>query len=255
MTHQILTGITLLILATGAQAAVINVNDYIFDTESLYNADNVPTGQWNSNNSSCDGTLTAANCDFEQTFHAGTYLSNQALRNIVTSDYRTSVKSPLDANAFIDLTFTDTVVNGAGNDLVLFFIGNTTSFGLDVYDIDGGLINSGDYTIATPTFDTANNTVLYFGDTIRDSNGDWLCISSTDPTCAGGYALSAILFDFGEGFEGTEIGSLHLTLGDSNFSLASGFHTQTTVVPVPLSVVLFSSGLALLGWVGRRKAA
>ena len=255
MTHQILIGITLLILATGAQAEIINVNDYIFDTESLYTANNVPTGKWNSNTSSCDGTLTATNCDFEQTFHAGTYLSNQALKNIVTSDFRTSVKSPLDTSAFIDLTFTDTVVNGSGNDLVLFFIGNTTSFGLDVYDINGSLINSDNYTIATPTFDTVNSTVLDFGDTIRDSNGDWLCINSTDLACAGGYALSAILFDFGEEFEGTEIGSLHLTLENSNFSLASGFHTQATVVPLPLSVVLFSSGLALLGWAGRRKAA
>jgi len=253
MKQLIFINLALLLLSTNIHAATINVGNI----ENIYVAD-VAAGS--SNSSSCESSQTAANCDFEQTFHAGTYLSNTALNALVTSNFMTSVKSPVKSNATIDLAFTDNIVNGIGNDLVLFFIGNTTSFGLDVYDQAGGLINKGVYTIKTPTYDSVNNTVLDFGDTVRDSNGDWLCINSTDPICAGGYALSAIQIDFGTSFEGTAIGSLHITLGNgynglgsSNFSLAGGFHTSATVVPLPLSIILFSSGLALLGLTGRRK--
>ena len=246
MKQLIFIHIALLILTTGAQAATIDVGDI----KNIY----VANGSIESSNSAnCDGSPTATGCNFEQTFHAGTYLSNTELHALVTTDFRTSVKSPVNNSAFIDLTFTNTIVNGAGNDLVLFFIGNTTTFGLDTYDLDGGLIGSGNYTIATPTFDTTEQTVSFFGDTVRDDAGDWLCINSTDSLCTGGYALSAIFIDFGKSLEGTAIGKLHLKLENSNFALAGGFHTTATVVPLPLSVVLFSSGLALLGWIGRRR--
>lgn len=246
MKSLLLINIALLLFTSGAQAATIKVGSI----NDIQVADVLTAS---SNNLACESSSTAANCDFEQTFHAGTYLSNTALSSLVTSDYRTSVKSPVESNAFLDLSFSNTMYGGEGNDLVLFFIGNTTSFGLDVFDMQNNdLMSTGTYTIETT-------------DAVFNDDGSWLCISAnaTDSQCSAGYPLSAIFIDFGAAYDGVEIGNIHLTLGDgfndvgsSNFSLAGGFHGQAAaVVPLPLPIVLFSSGLAMLGWFGRRKAA
>lgn len=240
MKQLIFLKIALLILSTGAQAAIIDVGNI----KNIYTAD-APIKS--SNSADCETTQTAANCDFELTFYAGTYLSNTALNSTVTSDFSTSVKSPVKSDAFIDLAFRNSMFGGDGNDLVLFFIGNSTSFGLDVFGKNTGLISTGIYDITT-------------SDAVFNDDGTWMCINSTDPKCIGGYPLSAVFIDFGEAFNGVEIGKIHLTFGEgfngpgsSNFSLAGGFHNTATVVPLPLPIVLFSSGLALLGWIGRRK--
>lgn len=248
MKQLLFIGVALLILTTGVRAETINIGNI----ENIYTA-NILTGS--SNNSNCNTTPDADNnCDFERTFYSGTYLNDTALNDIVTSDFRTSAKSPVNNDAFIELAFTDAVVNGAGDDLVLFFIGNTTSFGLNV-NIDGGWTGQTDYTIATPVFDTELNTVSDYGDTVLDIDNNWLCINSPTSACTngGGFALSAISIDFGESYEGAAIESLRISLQNSNFSLAGGLYTDATVVPLPLSAVLFSSGLAFLGWIGRRK--
>ena len=233
----------LLILSTNVQAEMIDVGNIknIFVADSFIGS---------SNSADCETSQTAANCDFEQSFWPDTYLSNTALEGIATSDYRTSVKSPVEGNAYIDLKFTDSMYGGAGNDLVLFFVGNSRSFGLDVSDKQNtGLISTGTYNIST-------------SDTVFNDDSTWKCISKdgTDNNCSTGYPLSAVFFDFGESFDGVEIGKIHLTFGEgfsgiagsANFALAGGFH-NSAVVPLPLPIVLFSSGLALLGWAGRRK--
>ena len=51
------------------------------------------------------------------------------------------------------------------------------------------------------------------------------------------------------------IGSLSLDVGNSSAapSLVGAYHlTPAAVVPLPLPIVLFGSGLALLGFIGRR---
>lgn len=200
-----------------------------------------------SNTSGCSSIPgSSTQCDFIQTFTTDHYRNDAELEPIVNSDYRTSVKSTV-PNAYIDLGFNDDVINGAGNDLILFFVGNTTTFSLDVYDNASTpqLINTIQHTLIAPTFGTGSN-VSDYGDAVRDA-------TKNERILLDGFQLSAILIDFGDSYEGTGIGSLHLTLENSNFALAGGFHTNTAVVPLPLSVVLFSSGLALLGWVGRRK--
>lgn len=245
MKKLILINITLLIWSTNIFAEMIYVgNDNInaIDTDNIFNAD-VLVGS--SNQSICSSVASSTQCDFQQTFTTN-YFSDEALRatDLVTSNYTTSVKSS-NSEAYLDLGFSSNVVNGTGNDLILFFVGNTTSFGLEVFDTSGQSMFTSSYFIDAPN---TSIPVTDFGDAVR---------VPADPedlrVLVDGWQLSAILIDLGEASEGSAIGSLHLTLENSNFSLAGGFHTQAAVVPLPLPVVLFSSGLALLGWLGRRK--
>ena len=248
MKHLIFINIALILLSSNALAQTINVGDI----SNIHVADSFDSSTGSSNSTACESSQNATNCDFEQTFHEGTYISNTLLKDLVTSDFSTSVKSPVESNAFIDLSFTNSMYGGAGNDLVLFFVGNNTSFGLDVFGKNiNNPISTDIYTITT-------------GDTVfnDDAEGTWVCINGTDDLCTGGSPLSAVFIDLGSSFNGVEIDKLHLTFGNefngldsSNFSLAGGFHSSAMVVPLPLPIILFSSGLALLGWVGRRRAA
>lgn len=231
MKNLIFINIALLIFSASALADTIkvgNIND-------IYVADKL-----------IDSTFSL---DFEQSFYPGVPLSSTTLESQVTSDFRTSVKSPVGSLSFIDLAFTDSMYGGAGNDLVLFFVGNSTSFGLDVIGKGTGSMIAGIYDITT-------------ADAVYNDDGTWICINGTDTNCTNGYPLSAIFIDLGDAYNGVEIEKIHLNFGNgfndagsSNFALAGGFHDTTAVVPLPLPIILFSSGLALLGWVGRRKTA
>lgn len=242
MKKLILINITLLIWSTNLNAEMMYVgNDdlNVIDTDNLYLAD-ILVGS--SNTAGCEGSQ----CDFQQSFTAN-YFSDDALRKtgIVTSNYTTSVKSPDNNAAFLDLAFSNNVVNGVGNDLILFFIGNTTTFSLEVFDKDDNSLFTNSYTIGAPV-SSNNTTISGHGDAVRiTTTGKWALIDD--------YLLSAILIDLGESSEGTAIGKLHLDLENSNFSLAGGFHTPAAVVPLPMSIILFGSGLSLLGWIGRKK--
>ena len=243
MKKLILINITLLIWSTNLNAEMMYVgNDdlNVIDTDNLYLAD-ILVGS--SNTAGCAGSQ----CDFQQSFTTN-YFSDDALRGtgIVTSNYTTSVKSPDNNAAFLDLAFSNNVVNGVGNDLILFFIGNTTTFSLEVFDKDENNLFTDSYTIGAPV-SSDGTTISDHGDAVRiTTTGKWELID--------GYLLSAILIDLGESSEGTAIGNLHLNLENSNFSLAGGFHTPAAVVPLPMSIILFGSGLSLLGWIGRKKS-
>lgn len=230
MKNLIIINLALLFISTNAMADTIkvgNIND-IFVADKLI-----------------DSTVST---DFEQSFYPDTPLSSIALEDLVTSNFRTSVKSPVNSLSFIDLGFTGSIYGGAGNDLVLFFVGNSTSFGLDVTGKGAGSIIDGIYDITT-------------ADAVYNDDGTWICLNGIDNNCTNGYPLSAIFIDFGDTYNGVEIDKINLNFGNgfndaasSNFALAGGFH-NTAVVPLPLPIILFSSGLALLGWMGRRKAA
>lgn len=237
MKKIILTSFILALFAASTQAATISVGN-IKDI----NVANQLLGS--SNKVGCTaGNKTSADCDFKN--FQDTLLTNLELANTVTNNPADYVISSVSGNdTSIDLGFNGfDIYNGAGDDLVIFIVGNGSSFGLDVFDTNGDTMISSFFNVTQ-------------ADVVKDDFGNWLCVSGTDDQCSGGYALSAVFVDFGDNVAGDiAVGKIQLSLGYSAFSLAGGFYTEPTVVPLPLSVVLFSSGLALLGWTGRRKKA
>ena len=260
MKPLIFINVVLSLLAASAQAAPISIGNI----NGIYVANDLIG---TSSSAQCETTQNKENCDFLKPGPT-TYLNNAALADVVTSNPATYTLSPFRDTAYIDLGFNGfDIFNGAGNDLVVFIVGNTTSFGLDVFDINGTVVNSGVYNVATPTF-ASDGSNLNFGDTVLDSNGNWLCVNGTGNFCNKGAALSAIFIDLEDSIAGdVALGSIRIFLGENfnginpgngtsirpRLSLAGGFHTEATVVPLPLSALLFSSGLALLGWTGRKR--
>jgi hypothetical protein len=239
----------LILLTSSAFADTISVGDI----NSIYVADQFIGSS--SSGQACEKSQTAANCNFQQTF-TNNYLNDNLLSTITTSNFATSVKSPNVTNAYIDIAFSQDMFNGDSNDLVLFFVGNGTSFNLDVFSKEDDInsIYSETRTIGLSDFAP---------DTTTEGLG-WLCINASDKNCTGGATLSAMFFDFGDTVAtDLAIHRLRISFGDgftegttsSNFSLAGGFHNKASIseVPLPLSAVLFSSGLALLS-LFRRKA-
>lgn len=262
---QIITSLGLLLLSVSTQATTITVGtiENIIIADKFIDASSSPD---------CESVQNAANCDFLKTNPTTTYLNDAGIAEVVTSNPASYVLSPNvteDPNrnsAYIDLGFNDgNVVTGDGNDLVIFIVGHTTSFGINAFDEDNNSLFNGllTYNVPTPVFDDINEVFTERGDTVFNPDGTWSCIAGAVDTCADGTGLSAAFFDFGDTVaNNTEIARIRILLGEDyngsdgtrpRFSLAGGFHTQATVVPLPLSVVLFSSGLALLGWFGRRK--
>lgn len=255
MKKIIFTNVLLLLLSQAVQASPVSVGTI----NDIYAAN---TLLGSSSSSACETTQDQNNCDFILTGPTQ-LLTDSELAAVVTTDPSTYVLSPFKNETYFDLGFSDyDIYTGAGNDLVIFIVGNATSFGLDVFDDLGNVINSNVYTVATPTFNN-DGSVLDAGNTVFDKNGDWLCVNSMDAICTGGAALSALFYDFGD--DGTQIGSIRISLGENfigesgtrpRFSMAGGFHTEAPiVVPLPLASILFGSGIALLGWIGRRKSA
>ncbi len=178
--------------------------------------------------------------------------SDSEVQSIIASDASAAIygSSPTDYSV-IDLSFGNdvTVLTGAGADLVLFSLwrGSDYIIGLQAFGID---------SISTP-ISSFNYPINTCSETNEHSN------------CASG--ISALSIDLFGGNnlaldDGIEISFLRLFIGGnfyngpgegfesySNFSLVGANYTDSMVVPLPLSAVLFGSGLSLLGWVGRRK--
>jgi hypothetical protein len=191
----------------------------------------------------------------------GTPISESDLATIVSNDIDTFVMSN-DAEASFELDFgSNTVTTGAGADLVIFTIGNGYSFGMQVFgtgDADNP-ISSYIYSVPVPS--------ASYDATVYDKNGDPLCVNDTLPCPAviSGTAIDIFDSSFNYIADDTEIDFIRIFLGnDYNgsvggetayplFSLAGAVYSDAVVVPLPLPAVLFSSGLLLLGWVGRRK--
>lgn len=179
----------------------------------------------------------------------GSTLSLTDLTSIVTSDAATFVMSN-DDTAYIDLGFGDNqVISGAGADLVIFTVGNNYNFGLQVFDTDNKMISNYLYNVPVDESSIA-----------KDENGNNLCVKDSIGDCAA--VISATSINLLGIANNTEIDHIRLFIGTNSkfkpngayplFSLAGAVHT--TAVPLPLPVLLFSSGLALLGWVGRKKS-
>lgn len=178
-------------------------------------------------------------------------ITEEQLSTIVTSDISTYAYTT-DAEAYFDLGFGSdtTVTTGSGVDLVIFTAGNGYHFGLEVFDADNNSISDLRYVVDI-------FPGVPYDPTLRDDEGNALCINDADPCPA---VLSGTNINLEGIADGTEIGFLRIKLGSDpfyatpnlpNFTLARAEYA--TVVPLPLPAVLFSSGLLLLGWIGRRK--
>lgn len=165
-------------------------------------------------------------------------ISVDQLRADVTDTDESTYVLSLDPIAYVDLAFNTTnIYNGAGDDLVLFFVGTDFSFSFDL-DVVGD--NSGAMSYSTSI--TPVTTI------ITDAFGEHTLTAASINLDDFGFASDVALTDF------------RILLGTDDsinmpaFSLAGGFHTSpTAVVPLPLPMLLFASGLGLLGWAGRRK--
>ena len=152
----------------------------------------------------------------------------------------------------IDLGFGDTTVKtGSGVDtegadlvVVSLWNGSAYQFMLEAFDTTGNSLSLYTYDVKSSTPNALNST----GAILDDVKTTSINLFNSN------YGAATELDD------NIEIGSIRLTIGgalnldgNSNFSLVGAYYTDATVVPLPLPAILFSSGLLLLGWVGRRK--
>jgi len=165
----------------------------------------------------CESTQSQANCDF-LTPNPTTYLNDAGVASVVTSNPASYLLSPFRNSAYIDLGFNGfNLFNGDGNDLVVFIVGHSTSFKLDVFtDASANPFYSTVYNVATPVFDSTQNIFTDTGDMVFDNDGNWLCTGGAPPgTCTDGSSLSAAFFDLGNSISGdTALSKIRITLGE-----------------------------------------
>ena len=170
---------------------------------------------------------------------AGAYTSNHlsASEDITDANATTYIFSN-EANARVNLDFSVDVYNGDGFDLSIFFVGGGVqghSFGLSLPD--------------NPT--TFPNAIVFDSTTYPHySHTGFNLTGSNYPI----YRMDIDLNEYGL-LGNSPIGILSLDIGNSSAvpSLVGAHHLQpAAVVPLPLPALLFSSGLALLGFIGRR---
>ena len=238
--------IILLALSGPAFAAVIAPSTAGFEnTKTIYTVDSF---LGSSNTSSCNttGGLNATNCDFHNysSLTLSDFISTSQLATDLTDADVSSYVFSSKSTAWVDLGFSGSsynVYNGDGDDLVVYLAGNAFSIDLQI----NGITNRYDVTTNDAVRSLSDSSMFY---TIPPN----------------GIALSAIfveLSDFNMDTE-TALTSMRLTLGSDlgssaaaygpGLSLVGGFHNEPTVVPLPLPIVLFASGLGLLGVVARK---
>ncbi len=172
--------------------------------------------------------------------------STLAFKNTITSDVGTYVYGH-SASATINVGFNtaSNIQAHSGNDLAIYTISNGYNFNLQVLDTNGTEMlgsNGTEYSVST-------------------SNATTSCLSGF-LTC---HPVSVTAIDLPDSINGAKIGAININIGSNyNGTYTSGGITHTaysnfalagaiTPVPLPLPLLLFSSGLIFLGWFGRRK--
>lgn len=176
---------------------------------------------------------------------SGAFISNYKTPEISIDDASTTTwVMSTDADAYIDLTFETGVYNGDNTDISIFFIGGgSTGHTVDV--AINGHINPAE----TRTYTIFSNSDTYTNSCMPDGTGQ--CGITSTPILVMDIDLADFTF-----LGNNPIVDLRLGVGNASAvpSLVGGYYLESTaVVPLPLPVILFSSGLALLGFVGRRK--
>jgi len=171
-------------------------------------------------------------------------------------------------NAYIDLTFGSDIYNGEGDDLVLFFAGNATvlSSGLQDYlfsiDVgaDGSIEGSIDGTIEGGQMGVTDSTTFYNTSGVLENlpagiTADTITVEQKALYKVDFFASYALIDLDTFGFDQTTpLGDIRIYLGDKSIPALSGLGAyHLTAVPLPLSSVLFGSGLALLSLFRRKK--
>ncbi len=170
--------------------------------------------------------------------NAFSYSYNSAVDDI-TDIYATSYMFSNSANATINLVFGTDVYNGDGFDISIFFVGGDErghSFGLSLTD------NPDTYPDVLNFDSTTYAHYEYTGFSLKQS----------------GYSIFRMDIDLDQfgALGDSPIGTLSFDVSNSSavLSLVGAYHLEpAAAVPLPLPIVLFGSGLALLGFVGRRK--
>lgn len=153
-----------------------------------------------------------------------------------------------DIGAYVDLGFSTSIYNGTGDDLAFFVTG-------DPAKLDFSAVVSDDFGHSLSISSSINPYFI-----------DWRANLDVNGTPL---ALSMVLIDlddYGSDVFGTNpLTNIRFNLGGEfispgvsqapGLSLTGGIHTSAAVVPLPLPIVLFGSGLGLLGLFGRRKKA
>lgn len=144
-----------------------------------------------------------------------------------------------DSGAYIDLSFTQAVYDGNGFDISIYLVGG----GEQGHSLDISLING-----ATSSVVRNYNSLTY-------SNYGFTGWSF--PEAGKTFSIFRMDIDLADfGFLGTSpIDKIRLGVGGNSAvpSLVGALNNTPTVIPLPLPVVLFGSGLAMLGFVARKK--
>ncbi|VAW65283.1 hypothetical protein MNBD_GAMMA08-3003 [hydrothermal vent metagenome] len=144
-----------------------------------------------------------------------------------------------DAGAYIDMSFSSVdVYNGEGNDLALFFVGS---------DAQTGTLN-----LLGTEYSTAFTTPVFTGESVTELFND----INGNPVISPIYVSYFDLDVFGIDNQ-TAINNFRLEIGNGSAvpALLAAINTSpgTTPVPVPAPFLLLLSGLAGLGFFGRKK--
>jgi len=157
----------------------------------------------------------------------------------ITDAYATTYVFSNTGNATINLNFGMDVYNGDGFDVSVFLVGGASQG----HAFTLSLIDNLDTYPGVMRFDST--TYPHYEHTGFNLTGSGYSI----------FRMDIDLDQFGS-LGSSPIGTLSFDVSNSSAvpSLVGAYHLQpAAVVPLPLPIILFGSGLALLGFVGRRK--
>jgi hypothetical protein len=223
---QLLLPIIVAVLTTPAQAAMIKAvaTDVLMDYTHG------------------DFSLTTGGTALDESGIEATLSENHAsLVSTKTADPIFGLSNTSDAGDYVVMSIgfdSSNVVTGSGADLVIFskWAGSSYEFGLQAFDNSNTLLSSYNYTV---------DGSLLFSSGIAVTSIDLFNNNNPATMLADGIEIGYLSVFLGNDYNGANLNAY------SNIALAGAYHVAP--VPIPLPLILFASGLSLLGWIGRRK--